>query len=186
MSDTKERLIKNNNKLYWKDKFINDIYTAAAIVLDKTLSELEEAEKQMFFDTMTESGVLLFERYLNILPPEGATIAERRQNIQSNWLATKGKKFTIQMVKDVCEAWEKGAVSVEFKNSEIVITFIDAYGIPKFYKTVESIVESIKPAHLGLKFIIKYNTHRMVGSKKHVELTPYTHKGIRESDLFTT
>lgn len=157
MSNTREDLIKNNNKLYWKDKFINDIYNAAAIALDKGLEELEEAEKQMFFDTMTKCGVLLFEKYLNILPPEGATIDERRQNIQANWLATKGKKFTIQMVKEVCEAWKKGAVNVTFTKGIIRISFIDIFGIPKFYKNIKETVENIKPAHIPLEF--EFLTH---------------------------
>lgn len=181
--DIKEALIKNNNKLYWHDPFIDTVYTAAALILNRIIEDLNETEKQMFFNTMTETGILIFERYLNIIPPTGATIAERRQNLQSSWLAAKGKKFTIQMVKDVCEAWEKGAVSVEFKNSEIVVTFIDTYGIPRFYKTVESIIERIKPAHLGLKFVIKYNTHRIIGNIKHKNLTQYTHKGLREEAL---
>ena len=87
------------------------------------------------------------------------------------------------MIKDVCQAWEKGTVSVEFTNSEIVVTFIDTYGIPRFYKTVESIIERIKPAHLGLRFVIKYNTHRIIGDMKHKNLMQYTHNGLREEAL---
>ena len=62
MNDVKERLIYNNNKLYRKAVFVNDFYTVVAIVYESLLSRLDEAEKQLFFDTMTLPGIEIFER----------------------------------------------------------------------------------------------------------------------------
>lgn len=158
--EIKQRLVRNTNKLYWKDKFVNDLYSASAVILNEIVSNLEETEKQIFFDTMPEKAVKMHEKYLQISPPENATVDERRQNVQANWLATKGRKFTIQMIKDVCEAWKKGAVNVTFIDGVITINFIDIFGVPKFYKNIKETVENIKPAHIPLEFVFLTHSWR--------------------------
>ena len=97
-------MVQHNNKLYQKDDFVRALYNAAGLTVEGVLERLDEAEKQEFFDTMTETGVKLIEGYLGIIPPKDADIAERRQNVQSNWLAAKGKKFAFEMIQDVAEA----------------------------------------------------------------------------------
>ena len=100
-------MVQHNNKLYQKDDFVRALYNASGLTVEGVLERLDEAEKQEFFDTMTETGVQLIEGYLGIVPPKDADIAERRQNVQSNWLAAKGKKFTIEMIQDVAEEGRK-------------------------------------------------------------------------------
>ena len=46
--DIKEALIKNNNKLYWHDQFIDTVYTAAALILNRIIEDLNETENSSF------------------------------------------------------------------------------------------------------------------------------------------
>lgn len=152
-----ERMISYNNKLYQRDAFVRAIYAAAGGTVEAILTVLDDTEKQEFFDTMTEAGVRLIEGYLGIDPPVNADISERRQNVQSNWLAAKGKKFTIKMVHDLAEAWDNGAVDVQFTEGKIVISFTEIYGVPKYIESITATIDKIKPAHIGLLFV--YRTH---------------------------
>ena len=157
MNDAGERMVQHNNKLYQKDDFVRALYNAAGLTVEGVLERLDEAEKQEFFDTMTETGVKLIEGYLGIIPPKDADIAERRQNVQSNWLAAKGKKFTIEMIQDVAEAWDNGAVAVQFIGGKIIISFTQIFGVPKYIESITATIEKIKPAHIGFEFV--YRTH---------------------------
>lgn len=161
-----EALIQDTNKLYREDPFVRDFYFAIGLLLDELLERLEEAEKQLFFDTMTEVGIDFFERYLLIQKVQGASLEERRQNVQANWLATKGKKFTIQMAQEVAAAWDNGAIKVDFLEGKIYISFLEIYGVPKYIDQITATLENIKPAHLPLYFI--YRTHSWR------DLLPYT------------
>ncbi len=192
-------MVQHNNKLYQKDDFVRALYNAAGLTVEGVLERLDEAEKQEFFDTMTETGVQLIEGYLGIVPPKDADIAERRpvegvlerldeaekqeffdtmtetgvqliegylgivppkdadiaerrQNVQSNWLAAKGKKFTIEMIQDVAEAWDNGAVDVQFIGGKIIISFTQIFGVPKYIESITATIEKIKPAHIGFEF----------------------------------
>ena len=158
MNDVKERLIYNNNKLYRKAVFVNDFYTVVAIVYESLLSRLDEAEKQLFFDTMTLPGIEIFERYLGITVPTGTSIEERRNNVKANWLAARGKKFTLKMIQEICLAWDKGKVDVSFTSGKIKIAFLEIYGIPSFIDSLRKTIDRIKPAHLPYEFIYQLHT----------------------------
>ena len=86
-------MIQNNNKLYQKDEFVTELYKAAGIIMQEIVERLSDVERQIFFDTMTETGVKIIETYLGIHPQKGAELADRRQNVQANWLAGKGKNL---------------------------------------------------------------------------------------------
>lgn len=180
-----ESMISYNNKIYRKDAFVRAVYTAAGGTMEMILNRLNDAEKQIFFDTMTEDGARLIEGYLGITPPDHASIEDRRQNIQSNWFAAKGKKFTIKMIRDVSEAWDNGAVDVQFTNGKIIITFIDIIGIPKYVDKIKETIEKIKPAHLDFEIAFRYNTYGMVGKYTHEQLMAarYTYEELRTKAL---
>lgn len=166
MSDIKNRLVENNNKLYRKDPFVNDLYNAVALIYEAILSRLDETEKQLFFDTMTLRGIIIFEKYLGISVPAGTSIEERRNNIKANWLAVRGKKFTLKMIEEICLAWDKGKVNVTFTSGKIRIAFVEIYGIPSFIDNLKKTIDRIKPAHLPYEFI--YQLHTWGDVKTHI------------------
>jgi hypothetical protein len=156
--DIKEKLITNNNKLYQKAIFVDDFYTVVAVVFESVLSRLNETERQLFFDTMGTVGIEIFEKYLGITSPIGASIEERRNNIKANWLATRGKKFTLKMIEEICLAWDRGRVDVSFTSGKIKIAFLEIYGVPSFIENLKKTIEKIKPAHLPYEFIYQLHT----------------------------
>ena len=180
--DIKEALIKNNNKLYWHDQFIDTVYTAAALILNRIIEDLNETEKQLFFNTMTDEGIAIYKKYLNIETQTGASIEEQRQEIQANWLAARGKKFTLNMVEEVCEAWDRGAVNVAFINGVIRINFLEIYGIPKFFDSIKTTLERIKPAHIPLEFIFLTHSWRDVNTRKWQFFNSNTWDYVKEGD----
>ena len=165
MNEAAKRMMQNNNKLYQKDEFVTELYKAAGIIMQEIVDRLDDVERQIFFDTMTETGVKIIETYLGIHPQKGAELADRRQNVQANWLAGKGKKFTLQMIQEVAAAWENGDVNVDFVDGKILIEFKFIYGVPKYIDQLIATIEMIKPAHLGYGFV--YKTHSWRDVKQH-------------------
>jgi len=160
MSNFTENVIKNNNKLYRKDPFVIALCHAAGSEMEKAIAKLDESGQQMFFDTMTETGVALFEGYLHIEPPAGADLDARRQNVQANWLAVKGKKFSVKMANEVCEAWDRGGVNVVFEEGILKVNFTKTYGVPQYFEAIAKTMDDIKPAHLGLEWIFRTHSWR--------------------------
>ena len=57
--NNKEEMLKSLHKLFRKDPYINELLKAAGIDLDKISIEADGIKTEMFFDTMTEKGVLI-------------------------------------------------------------------------------------------------------------------------------
>jgi len=182
MSNFTENVIKNNNKLYRKDPFVIALYQAAGGEMEKAIAKLDEAGQQMFFDTMTETGVALFEGYLHIEPPAGADLDARRQNVQANWLAVKGKKFSLKMANEVCEAWDRGGINIVFEEGILKVNFTKTHGVPQYFEAIKKTLEDIKPAHLGLEWIFITHSWRDVESRTWGDLESMTWKDVAEGE----
>ena len=61
------------------------------------------------------------------------------------------------MIQDVAEAWDNGAVVVQFIGGKIIISFTQIFGVPKYIESITATIEKIKPAHIGFEFV--YRTH---------------------------
>lgn len=152
------------NRIYRKDGFTNEYLKAVGAELDVAEINIADFESQLFFDTATNYGLRLYERDLGIVDTK-TLISDRRQNVQANWTAVRGKKFKISDIQNICNAWKNGKVSVSFTNGVIVLEFNDIYGIPSDIDSLLETIENIKPAHLPLEYSILYHTWGDVAKK---------------------
>lgn len=160
-----EDIIKSYiNKIYRKDSFTNKYLKAIGSELDNTKTNIADFESQLFFDTATDYGLRLYERDLGMININ-TLISERRQNVQANWVAVRGKKFKLSDIQNICNAWKNGRVTVDFINGVIVLTFNDIYGRPSNLDKLLETIENIKPAHLPLEYSIVYHTWGDVSKK---------------------
>ncbi len=145
------------NKIYRKDRFTNMILHSVGKELELLEQEIKDFENQLFFDTATNEGLKIYERDLG-LKANKQTIDSRRQNVQANWTATRGKVFRLKDIQNICNAWRNGKVSVSFKNGVILLEFNDLYGRPSDLDSVLATIEEIKPAHLPLNYVVLFHT----------------------------
>ncbi len=152
------------NRIYRKDDFTNEYLKAIGSELDNAETNIADFESQLFFDTATNYGLRLYERDLGIVNTK-TLISDRRQNVQANWTAVRGKKFKLSDIQNICNAWRNGKVSVSFTNGVIVLEFNDIYGRPSDIDSLLATIENIKPAHLPLEYSILYHTWGDVAKK---------------------
>lgn len=145
------------NKIYRKDTFTNEMLKSVGLQLDENLINIKDLNSQLFFDTATEYGLNIYERDLGIVN-KTASLSDRRQNVQANWTAVRGKKFALKDVQNICNSWNNGKLTASFKNGVILLEFNDIYGRPADMDKLLATIENIKPAHLPLEYTILYHT----------------------------
>lgn len=169
------------NKLYRKDSFSNEFLKAIGTELDTSEQNIKDFESQLFFDTATDYGLRLYERDLGVVNTK-TLISERRQNVQANWRAARGKKFKLSDIQNICNAWRNGKVSVSFINGVIILEFNDIYGRPSDIDSLINTIENIKPAHLTLKYSILYHTWEDVAQKTWSDFNNKTWSYMKEGE----
>lgn len=169
------------NRLYRKDTFTNEFLNAVGLELDYTEKSIKDFESQLFFDTATDYGLKIYERDLAIVNTK-TLLSERRQNVQANWIAVRGKVFRLQDIQNICNAWKNGKVSVSFKKGVILLEFNDIYGRPSDIDSLLLTIENIKPAHLPLEYTILYHIWGEVAKKTWQYFSNKTWNDVKEGD----
>ena len=114
--------------------------------------------KQFYVETATESGLALWEQYLNLASSAGKPLDQRRSRIISK-IRGMGT-VTVTMIQNVAESYVYGAVQVTDhpETYSFIVKFIDTRGIPANLADVQAAIEEIKPAHLGVIYEFSYMT----------------------------
>jgi len=151
--------------------------------LDAIENSLVDVLKQFYVETATEEGLRRWEEFVGLSSYAGKPIDQRRSRIISK-LRGMGA-VTVQLIKEVAESYDGGTVEVTEQNDlyQFTVEFIDTLGIPPNIGDLMEALEEIKPAHLGVMYKYRYNTHAMVGNYTHGYLAGYTHEQIRSTDL---
>lgn len=147
---TKEILINNLHKIVRKDEFINAILNPAGLHLDKLKNRVNLIQKEFLFSTMSLERIKALEKELSY-KTNSTTLEGKRIEIEARW-KTSGK-CDLNLLQAIADAWEPGAMKLEFINGDIQINFSS-----NVTYNVINIVNSInkaKPAHLGTHFIYK-------------------------------
>lgn len=123
--------------------------------LDMLMRALDETLEQFFVRTATW-GLDRWEYELGIQTDRSKPIEQRRALVESK-LRGAGK-FSGRMVKNVAEAYDGGTVDVTFQPNEwsFTVKFVDTIGIPPNIEDLKSVIEEIKPAHMGVTYEFSY------------------------------
>lgn len=128
---------------------------AAALcgVLDAQDAGAVSLVAQLSLDTVTWN-LETEERIAGIVPPAGATEADRRSALKAKWRS--GGKVSIQQIQAVADAWHNGEVEVSFPAGRIRVQFVGSYGVPTDMAGLKSAIGLVIPAHLPVDYILKY------------------------------
>ena len=148
--NNKEEMIKSLHKLFRKDPYINSILQAAGIDLDKINIETDGIKTEMFFDTMTEKGILIYQKELAYIP-KSLTLEGKRIEIESRYKSSG--KCDLTLLQRIADTWNAGLIIVRFVNGVIQLAFSGEVQQDYDLKGLKQSIEEIKPAHLGFEFI---------------------------------
>lgn len=159
---------------YRKDAWVIALLSAIAGVDDAQRADADETAQQMFLDSMTWA-LAIEERIAGITPAAGAGVEERRSVLQAKWRSATGK-CDVDLIQRVCDSWQNGEVDVDFVDSEIVLRFVGAYGVPDAdaLAALQSAVQEVIPAHLAVQYLYRYLLVREVSAMTVSELQTHT------------
>ena len=148
--NNKEEMIKSLHKIFRKDPYINEILRVAGLGLDKISEETEQVKNEMFFDTMSEKGVLIYQKELDYIA-KSPTLEGKRLEIEARWKSSG--KCDLVLLQKIADVWNAGAVIVRFVNGILELAFTSEVQESYNLDNLKSAISEIKPAHLGFEFI---------------------------------
>jgi hypothetical protein len=142
-------------RYYETSRIMRAILQAEGSELDKLRQALDEILDQFFVRTATW-GLDRWEEEVGLPVTPDQPEAERRDKIISR-LRGYGTA-TISMVKQVAEAYDKGAIDVVEDHAAytVIIQFVDTTGVPPNLDDLKAAVRGVVPAHLEILYEFNY------------------------------
>lgn len=177
----KEYIISALHKLYRRDPWINELFNAAGVNMDKLSEYLDEIFGNNYFDTATENKLRRFEAEADIVYPKGSTILNRRSALRAKWVGSG--KATLALLQSVADSWENGLVTLSFEKGKIHVTFNSPVGVPDDLDGLENALGTVKPAHLAIYYTFLYYTwQRYKDSFTWQQVNEMTWNGVRNKE----
>jgi hypothetical protein len=134
--------------------------------LDNLKNNIKEVYNQLFLDTATttlskwekDTGITIYN--------PNFTDEERRSRVRGKIRGIG--KIDEELIKDVVDSWTNGNVDVSF-DGKINIKFNSFYGVPDNIQSVKDAIEQIIPAHLGIKYNMKYLLIKDIHNKRTIK-----------------
>jgi len=142
-------------RYYETSRVMRAILQVQGSEFDKLRQALDEILDQFFVNTATW-GLDRWEEELGLPVTPDQPEAERRDKIISR-LRGYGTA-TISVVKQVAEAYDKGAIDIveDFPAYTITVHFVDTTGIPPNLDDLKAVVRAVVPAHLDIQYEFNY------------------------------
>ena len=149
---SKQDILNMLPRIYRKDKWLNDLFNAVGLSIDRLEQDCENALNELFGDTATYA-LPMYEKEL-LLNGDGKTLEDRRAAVIAGW--QRGGKVDIYQIQAAANAWRNGETVVDFRNGKIVVTFVGAFGVPDDMQGLRDAINIIKPAHLIVEYVFRY------------------------------
>lgn len=170
------RSVKANiHKIMRHDPLTNELTGSIDVALNNMDERIDNFVKQIDIDTATWA-LVVYERELGI-PLDPTKPIEQRRSLVKSKLRGSGTVGALQ-IKLVADSYTNGDVEV-YLDHGIVIEFRSIYGIPPNLEDLKAVVRQIAPAHLSIRYVIKYAIHNDLKGKTHAQLGAFTHDQIR-------
>ena len=137
------------------------------------------AQNEVFVAEATPQGLKMWEDMLNLPIAELKNPSYRRSRILSK-LRGAGTT-TVELIENVASSFSNGEVDVIEHNDEYYfdVKFVGTKGIPPNLDDLKTAIEEIKPAHLGVNYIILYATHQDLQQYTHQQLHAYQYDQLK-------
>lgn len=152
-----ERMIDSAPDYYQQSKVYEGIQKAIAEDLDAVDQSNDDVKKQLRILTATW-GLKYWEEKLRIPTNESDSYEIRRSRILSKWRGFG--QFSAALIESVAESYSGGdvTVTVDVANYQITVTFIGKMGIPPNLEDLQTVIDNIVHAHLGVNYVFSYLT----------------------------
>ena len=177
-----EKLINLLPERFSKINEVTNFENAIDSIMSMAEEKRDELIEQFNVDTATW-GLEFWEKQYGIKTDVSKDYEFRRSRIKSKMRGCG--TTTKELIKNMAESFVNGKVEITEHNDEYYfeVEMVDTVGLPPNMEDLKAAIEEAKPAHLNVVYIIKYNTHNIVGDYTHRELLPYTHIYIKENVL---
>lgn len=143
---------------YWKEiKEMIELQEVLGVEVKDLQAKLKDLFSQCFIETATW-GLDLWEKELGLKTNYNNSYTHRREMIKAKFRSAG--TTTKEMIENVARAFSNGEVEVIEHNEKYFfeIKFVGTRGIPANMAGLKSILEEIKPAHLGIKYVFTFAT----------------------------
>lgn len=152
-----QRMLDSAPSYYQYSRVYKAMQQAMADELDLSASGDLDLQAQINIATATW-GLKYWEQALGI-----TTVLTDSYEIRRSRVLSKRRgfgQFKVSLLKSVCEAFAGGKVRVVIRvpQQEVVITFIDIWGIVANLGDLQKQIESLIPATLGIRYVFIYMT----------------------------
>ncbi len=160
------------------DEIVN-FENAIESVVNMAEDKRDELMMQFNVDTATW-GLDFWEKQYGLKTDILKDYDERRSRIKSKMRGCG--TTTAKLIKNISESFVNGEVDIIEHNEEYYFEVVMAsiIGLPPNMEDLKLAVEEVKPAHINVVYVIRYNTHNGLKNLKHNELSAFSHKEIRE------
>ncbi|MCG7410566.1 YmfQ family protein [Paenibacillus sp. ACRRX] len=165
----------NMHKIMRQDPLVNALSGSIDVSLKNMDGRIDNFVKQLDIDTATWA-LVVYERELGISLDPTKPLDQRRSLVKSK-LRGSGTVGAAQ-IKLVADSYTHGDVEVTLDKG-IVIEFRSIYGIPPNLEDLKTVIRQIAPAHLSVRYVIKYTMHKDLKGLTHMKLSAFTHDQIR-------
>lgn len=155
VSEAGKRLLTYLPPYYETSRIMRSILQVEGAEFDKLRQALDETLNQFFVRTATW-GLDRWEEEVGLPVTPDQPEAERRDKIISR-LRGYGTA-TISVVKQVAEAYDKGAIDIVEDHAAYTVTvhFVDTTGVPPNLDDLKAAVRAVVPAHLEILYEFNY------------------------------
>lgn len=143
---------------------------------------LEAVLNDQFIASSTENGIKRWETVLKIFPKGSDTLDVRRFRILAR-LNAKLPYTQRTLEQQLAALCGEAGYSVELRNKEYTLTVRVGLGVKGKFDEVNSLLESIVPAHMIIDLSLLYNTHARLSRYTYAQLALHTHNELRNEVL---
>lgn len=167
---------------YYGTPGLREMWDAIDVSLEAAQNALLDFFAQLNVDTATWA-LALYERDYGLTPNVSATYAERRAQLKSR-MRVAGTSTTT-MILNLAAAYSGGETKVDdlAELFTLAVTFTGTIGVPSNMADLQAAVTAARPAHMAVRYIIRYNLWRAVKSKTWSELAARTWHNVKEVAL---
>lgn len=141
-------------------------------------SALFDSVNNQFVSDAVESGIVRYEKILNIMPKGTDTLDVRRFRILARM--NEELPYTMEKLQGSLEALcgENGYTAV-LDNDEYKLIVRVALGVKGQYEEVDKLLQRITPANIIIDLSLLYNQHSLLSTYTNIQLNEFTNYQIR-------
>ena len=142
------------------------------------LDAVDRTLNNMFIETADEYGIKRFEEIMGIYPEAGTDLETRRFSVFVKW--SDKLPYTLEILDGLLETLcGESGYRLKVDNSKYSLTVKLAISNEHNVDEVRELLDRVVPANLITKITL-FNTHYILNSLTHEQLSGFTHKEVRE------